>query len=363
MDRRRIENWWRRVAADENPSPFVGFEQGLLLAASMPFEAVARIRDFLYETGMLAILKLPVPVISFGNLTVGGTGKTPAAVWCADYLARKGLRPGIASRGYNPEVGHTEPPNDEAELIRELLPDVPHVWDADRAKAGKVLVKERQCNVVILDDGYQHRRVHRTIDFLLVDALAPFGHGYMLPRGLLREPMSALRRASTIIITRSNLVSREELVRIRQKIWRYSEGVRLAEAVHRPTGLYMAGGVREEVEALRDRKVFAFCAIANPQSFFMTLSNLGARSVGTKTFPDHHVYDESDLKTVFSQAATNGADLVVTTQKDRVKTGWREGSEPPLAELRVRFELVKGREFVEPSLDFLAKRAGEGSTA
>ena len=363
MDRQKAEGWWRHVVAQEKPKALDGIAQGVLTAASWPLEAVSRLRGAFYDAKLLATLKLPVPVVSFGNLTVGGAGKTPAVIWCAKYLKAKGAFPGIASRGYNPEAGSVEAPNDEAAVIKEEVGDVPHVWNADRVKAATELVKEHHANVVVLDDAFQYRRLHRTLDILLVDALNPFGYGYMLPRGLLREPKSALRRATHIIITRSNLVGRDELASIRQAIWAIQEGMKLSEAVHRPTGLYLAGGARQDAEALQGKKVHAFCSIATPQAFLITLAHLGAQVVGVRAFSDHHIYAEGEIDGVFDEAVSRGADLVVTTQKDRVKCGWREGSKVPLGELRVEFELVKGKETVESALDFLAASVTEATRA
>jgi tetraacyldisaccharide 4'-kinase len=359
VDRRRLEAWWRRIAANEKPGPLAGAAQALLVAGTLPFDAVARLRNALYDAKVLPSLKLPVPVVSFGNLTVGGTGKTPAVIWCAKYLLAKGLRPGIASRGYNPDAAAKDEPNDETALISEILPEVPQASDADRAKAAEALVKDHGCNIILLDDGFQHRRLHRTLDILLIDALVPFGYGYVMPRGLLREPVSSLKRATHIIITRSNFVSRDELVKIRQRIWQVDEGMKLGEAVHRPTDVFLSGGARQDPESLRGRKVYAFCGIATPQAFLITLSNLGAQVVGMNSFPDHHIYSDADLDAVFAEAAARGAELVLTTQKDRVKCGWREGSKPPLAELRVEFELVHGKETIESALDFAAATTAE----
>ena len=278
--RQRLESWWRRTVAEEKPGPLGVLAQGALLTGTLPFEAVTWLRDRFYRWNILPTLRLPVPVVSFGNLTAGGTGKTPAVIWCAEYLIGKGLKVGIASRGYNPDASGETGPNDEAQLIEERLADVSHVWNADRAQAGKALVKEHHCNVVILDDGFQHRRLHRTLDFLLIDALNPFGFGYMLPRGLLREPLGAISRATGVIITRSNLVSRDELVRIRKRIWQTDENIKVAEAMHRPVGLFQAGGEREEVESLKGRKAFVFCGVGNPHSLVIMLLEPRGRDNG-----------------------------------------------------------------------------------
>jgi len=136
--------------------------------------------------------------------------------------------------------------------------------------------------------------------------------------------------------------------------------VKLAEAAHKPVALSYAGGRSDGPETLRGRRVFVFCGIANPQSLLITLSNLGAAVAGVNAFPDHHVYSDDEIDAVFKDAESRNADLVVTTEKDRVKCGWREGSKVPLAELKVEFELVRGRETVESALDFLAAGQTEG---
>lgn len=362
MDRPKLEKWWRQVISGANPKFMDQAARGALLAGSLPFEAVSRLRGFFFDTGVLPVLKLPAPVISFGNLTVGGTGKTPAVIWCAKFLISRGMAPGIASRGYAPEGDKAEGPNDEAALIKEILPEVPHVWDADRCRAAATLVKEHHCNVVILDDGFQHRRLHRTLDFLLLDAMNPFGYRFMLPRGLLREPLSALKRATMVIVTRANLVSRDEIQRIFREIREIDEDVKLAEAVHRPTGLHFADGTVEPPESLKGRKVFVFCGIGNPHAFVNTLTNLGAKVAGMRSFGDHHAYTDEDVAAIMGDASSHGAELVVTTQKDRVKTGWRDGATARFAELRVEFEIIRGREATEGTINFLVSGA-QGHTA
>jgi tetraacyldisaccharide 4'-kinase len=353
VDRQKIERWWRQVIGGGKPGAVDQASRAMLLAASLPFEAGARMRSVFFTTGMLATIKVPVPVISFGNLTVGGTGKTPAVIWCAKYLTDKGLTPGIASRGYSPEHTKVEAPNDEAALIKEALPGVPHVWNADRIAAARVLLADHHVNAIILDDGFQHRRIHRTLDFLLLDALNPFGYGFMLPRGYLREPKSALKRATTVIITRANLVSRDELQTIIRDIRLVDENAKIAEAIHKPTGLYYGDGTVEAPESLKGKKVIAFCGIGNPSAFVTTLTHLGAKVVGVRAFEDHHAYCDYDFECISKDAAAHGAELIVTTQKDRVKTGWRDCASVKMAELRIEFELIRGREGVENALNFL----------
>lgn len=355
IEREKLERWWRQKISTDKAGVFGEIAKGGLWMATLPVEAVTRLRNLFYDIGVLPSLRPPVPVISFGNLTVGGTGKTPAAIWCARYLIERGMKPGIASRGYDPEGAGDGGANDEAQLLAEVLPDVPHVWNADRAVAAAELVKEHSVNVIILDDGFQHRRIHRAVNFLLVDALNPWGYGYMLPRGLLREPVSSLKRATCVIVTHANLVSADELVKIRKRVWDIEEAVKLAEAVHRPEALVTASGERIEPEHLKGKRVFAFCGIGSPHSFVVTLSNLGAEVVGIRTFRDHHAYTDDEIDGAFAEAAARRAEYLVTTQKDRVKIGWREGTKVPLVELEVAFDIVRGRETVTNILDFLAE--------
>jgi len=357
FDRQKMERWWRRTVSADRPGALGQVARAGLWLGALPMEVVARLRNLFYDKGILPVLKPPVPVISFGNLTVGGTGKTPAVIWCARYLLEKGMKPGIASRGYNPEAASVWEGNDEAGVLAEALPEVPHVWGADRAQAAAKLVKEHGCDVVILDDGFQHRRLHRTIDFLLLDALDPFGRGFMLPRGFLREPVSSLRRATCVIITHCNLVSSETLINIRKRIWDIEEAVKLAEAVHRPAAL-VVDGEEQEPESVKGRRVFALCGVGNPHSFVVTLSNLGAEVLGIRSFPDHHVYTEEEVADVFSQARERGAEMVVTTQKDRVKIAPRPDAPLPLGELRIEFEILRGAATVTNMLDFLAGAEG-----
>ena len=355
MERADLERWWMGVISGGRDGVIDKVAAAGLLVGSLPFEAIARIRGMLYDAKVLPVLRLPVPVVSFGNLTVGGTGKTPAVIWCAEFLQSRGMRPGIASRGYRPPGGDEELPNDESALLDEALPSVPHVWDVDRAAAGKSLVLDHNCDVVILDDGFQHRRLHRTLDILLIDATNPFGFGHLLPRGLLREPVSALERATAVIVTRANLASRDKFGEILGRIREADPEAKIAQAIHRPKAIVRADDVTEPVESIQGKKVFAFSGIGNPHAFITTLTNLGAKVVGMRSFDDHHEYTEADMQTVFDDASARGAELVITTRKDRVKTGWQEGRRLALAELRVEFEITAGKESIEGMLDWMIR--------
>ena len=178
-----------------------------LTAASVPYGTAVRLRNRLFDAGWKARHRAAVPVVSVGNLTLGGTGKTP----CVEYLARfyrdRGFRVAILSRGYGGGDAAGTGPNDEALVLEENLPDVPHLQGADRVALAGVAVEELEADLLILDDGFQHRRLARDLDVVLLDATDPFGQGRLFPRGLLREPASSLRRADAVLVSRCDQVA------------------------------------------------------------------------------------------------------------------------------------------------------------
>ncbi|HUU91421.1 MAG TPA: tetraacyldisaccharide 4'-kinase [Phycisphaerae bacterium] len=263
------------------------------------------------------VRRAPCPVISIGNLTVGGTGKTPMAACLADLVMQLGGAPLIVSRGYGGGEGQ---PNDEARELQRLCPDVPHVQDADRVRAIRRWAGRHPCDIAILDDGFQHRRCARDLDIVLIDALRPFGYGHLLPRGLLREPLSALRRADVVVITRADSLAAAALAALKVEVGRLVPGdtpVLLAE--HRPIAIRLPDGSQRDLAWLAGREVAAACAIANPQAFRMTLEQLGAQVAPFNAFRDHHVYTHEELNRLMAGAEATGAKTLVTTGKDFVK--------------------------------------------
>src|SRR5688572_24546059 len=230
----------------------------LLRVPAALFGAAAGLRRALYDLGWLPTERLDAPVISVGNLCAGGTGKTPMVAWIVRELTRRGRRPGIVSRGYGAPNGVA---NDEARLLAEALPEVPHVLDRDRARGGRELVG-RHVDVIVLDDGFQHRRLRRDLDLVLIDATRPWGldgrsaaAAPLLPRGLLREPPAALSRAHAAVITRADQASDGELVELRREIARVAPGIALASAIHAPARLRNFEGASEPLAVLPGREV------------------------------------------------------------------------------------------------------------
>ena len=284
-----------------------------LLAASVPYSTGMRLRRWAYRKGVLPSATAGAPVISVGNITTGGTGKTPMVAWVVARLKQAGRTPAILIRGYRSVAGRSE----EAELLRQLT-GVPVVVNADRLAAAKVAVAAG-ADVLALDDGFQHRRLLRDLDVVLVDATCPFGYGHCLPRGLLREPVSALGDADAIVITRSDLIGGKALIGLGVRLRDLAGGASVYLAEHRPTRIVDAAGEALPVSALAGRAVCAFCGLGNPEGFFASLKRAGARLVERIAFDDHVAYRQAELDRIAGAVRSTGVEVLVTTAKDRVK--------------------------------------------
>ncbi len=309
-----------------------------LWIASLLYGLGVRLRNAAYSWGWLQCQRVPVPVVSVGNLTVGGTGKTPAVEYLARFYQQLDRRVAILSRGY----GSTSGPNDEALVLFANLNDVPHFQGADRVQLAQIALEEAESELLILDDGFQHRRLVRDLDLVLIDAAAPWGHGYLLPRGLLREPISSLRRAHLIMVTRSDQVEPARLGELRQQIARVVPQLPVVEACHEPIDLINSDSATASLDHLRGQPVAAFCGLGHPEAFRRTLADLGCNVKAFRPYPDHHSYTREDIADLTSWAA--GAGQVVTTQKDLVKVRLTSLGATPLWALRVRLKVRQGQE-------------------
>ncbi len=290
--------------------------RGVLRAAEVPYTIAVDWRNRRYDRGHAVVHHARVPVISVGNLTLGGTGKTPMVKWLVRWLASRGLRAAIVSRGYGARNGRS---NDEAMELHDALPDVPHMQDADRVAAARRVIDEFHCQVVVLDDGFQHRRLERDLDIVLLDALEPFGHEHVFPRGTLREPMAGLRRADVICLSRADTINAEEREHIRTRVLDFAPNAVWCEVTHAPSGLLNGDGQWQPIGSLEGKRVAAFCGIGNPAGFRHTLSSAGAHIAAWREFPDHHAYREFDLREVQHLASKTNAELITCTHKDLVK--------------------------------------------
>lgn len=341
-----VERLWLALIRGERRGPLAGLGRLGLRMASWPYGLAMRARNALYRRGWKASHRAGVPVVSVGNLTLGGTGKTPCVEFIARFYRDLNIRVAIVSRGYGVEEGR----NDEAMILEENLPDVPHLQDPDRVAAARRAVEELESELLVLDDGFQHRRLHRDLDVVLIDATRPPTRDYLFPRGTLREPASGLRRAAAIVLTRCDQAAAEELAALRDWLGRRFPGKPVASTEHRPVEL-TGGTVAETVESMRGRAVGAFCGIGNPAAFRHTLESLGARVVEFVTFGDHHCYSRDDVADLTQWANRLPPDaLVATTQKDWVKLRVPELAGRPLRAVRIGLAFREGQEEFEAVL-------------
>jgi tetraacyldisaccharide 4'-kinase len=302
------------------------------------------------------IRRAAIPVVSIGNLTVGGTGKTPMVALVARLVKESGRPCAIFSRGYGSQAGG---PNEEALELARLCPGALVLQNPDRLQAIEPWAAANPGGVAILDDGFQHRRLARDLDVVLIDATVPFGHGHVLPRGLLREPLSALRRASLLIVTRADQVAAAELERLKQDLARRVQGrVPILVAEHRPTQLFLLDGTSQELARLRGQPIAAACGIGNPTAFRRTLENLGADVRVFRSYPDHHAYTLDDLNTLLAACEAAGVKTLVTTGKDLVKWQSLLGKTIPpgaivVAAVEIALVMTEGEEVVRQALKAL----------
>lgn len=284
------------------------------------YRLAVALRNQSFDAGLRKPVKLDRPVISVGNVTTGGTGKTPMVIELARRLIAQGQRPAVLLRGYM--AGQDRVGSDEAEeLSRELGPDVPVEAHPDRVEgARRVLEKCPQVTVFLLDDGFQHRQVHRDLDIVLIDATRPFGYDRLLPRGLLREPARNLCRADAIIVTRCDLVSADALAELDRRIEALAGHPPTAHAVQHWTG-YRVDNTDLPADDLKNKQVVGCCAIGNPAAFRRMLEAAAGEMLKVHTFDDHHAYTAKEVRQILDDAKQRGAEAVIVTEKDWVK--WR----------------------------------------
>ncbi|MEW6217926.1 MAG: tetraacyldisaccharide 4'-kinase [Thermodesulfobacteriota bacterium] len=321
-------------------------------------------RAWAYRRRLFAVTRLPVPVVSVGNLTLGGTGKTPLVVHLARLAQAHGRRPAVVSRGYRGTaagpvtvVSRGGPPlidaataGDEPFLMARLLPGVPVIISRRRALAGWHAVRELAADLVILDDGFQHLALARDLDIVLLAGETPFGNGRIFPGGLLREPASALARAQVLVLTGQG--ADRPAPDLAALLDRLAPGCPVFASHYQPKDLVDAGQERQSLAAVQGLPAFAFSGIGNPDSFAATLRAAGVTVAGHRAFADHHAYSRADLERLTAAALRCGARWLVTTEKDLVRLGPRPDSPLPLRALTVAPRVAAG--FDRLFLDWLA---------
>ena len=341
---------------------------GVFYVFSLIYEQLVNLKLTMYRWGWAKKERLGCYVISLGNVTVGGTGKTPTAQHLAREISDMGYRVAILNRGYRAkwrgEVGivsdgrtlkmDAETAGDEAFMLAKHLPNVPVLIGAQRAVTGRYAIEHFGAEVAILDDGYQHWQLARDMDILLVDAVNVFGNGYLLPRGTLREPLSHIDRADVCLMTKVDQAAPGAIAHIWETFRSYNQDGLILESIHQPRQFVRLSDWYEDIAAggvpvteMEGRKVLAVSAIGNPASFEQTLADLGIEMVESMRYPDHHDYGERDMAEVLYRAETLGVEAIVITEKDAVKVPgdvvrakWRI----PMYVISVEVTLQKGRE-------------------
>ncbi|MBF0310002.1 MAG: tetraacyldisaccharide 4'-kinase [Magnetococcales bacterium] len=351
----------------EWPRGPAGWLWQMLRGLAAPYGGTMRLRAEAYRRGLLSAWQAPCPVVSVGNLTTGGTGKTPLTLWMASHLQEVGYRVAVVSRGYGQtsreavtlvadgEQVLERPPRaaDEAVLLARRLPGVVVATGPERRAVIEALWRRFAPDVVILDDAFQHLRVRRDLDVVLLDGRRPFGNGRLLPAGLLREPPTALSRASLVCLTR--LAEGVEVTSWKEKLLQLGYAGEVVATAHRPAGWQpLQGGACWPLEALRGRRVMGFAGLADPTSFRESLPALGLDVAGFQAFADHHFWGDAELRQLRERAHSLGAAYLVCTEKDLVKLP-ADGWEIPVVALRI--DVVFTSE-ARPLIDALRRTVG-----
>ncbi len=366
--------------ADRDQPPSINALLALLKGISFIFAAVVSMRYFFYRIGLLRTYPLGIQVISIGNVTAGGTGKTPVTEIFARTLAAEGRKVAILSRGYRRKEApwwqrlftdvvvpplvvsdgkrvllDSETGGDEPYMLASNLPSVAVVVDRNRVKAGRYAIKRLGCDTIILDDGFQYQKLKHSVEVVLVDSTNPFGNGNMLPRGILREPVRNLRRADIIFLTKC----RGDVSEVKSEIRKYNDTAEIVECNHTPKSLKDVWSRQEyPLDWLKGKTVCTLSGIASPKGFENSLRHLGAKVVWCDRYADHHRYASSEVLYALNRTADMSADALVTTEKDAVRFPRFETSPVRCLYLRIAIEILSGAESFTSIINRICFRKG-----
>jgi tetraacyldisaccharide 4'-kinase len=333
--------------------------RGLLAAAEPVYAAGVQFKNNRFDSGWRQPTRVAAPVISVGNLTVGGTGKTPLVAWLAEWFQLRGVEVTLISRGYGAKRGR---PNDEALELAARLPNVPHLQNPDRVAAARQAIACNPQQVLILDDAFQHRRIARDLDIVLLDALAPFGYDHLLPRGLLREPVESLKRAQLVALSRADAVDAAERERVRKRVQLIAPSAGWLELAHQPRALVNPRGQQLAFSMHQGQKLAAFCGIGNPAGFRHTVEAAGLNVTAWRELPDHCAYSSSELDSLQRWVKElPGVSAVLCTRKDLVKIPRDQIAGVPLWALAIELQVTAGLANLEASLHRIAAQVCDKS--
>lgn len=336
------EIFWRNLITSKNPSWGQKILRAVLRFISVFYRLAVALRNLLYDISIKRQTKVSAAVVSIGNITTGGTGKTPLVGWLCNYFTRQNIKTAVLTRGYKKKHDIA----DEPAMLAKAVPDAAIIVNPDRTAGAKKAINEYNAKLLVMDDGFQHRKLARDVNIVAIDATKPFGNGRILPAGLLREPIKSVKRADAVIITRANQNSPEKIEEIKKRISEIKPEIIFATAVHKPMYIKLIKDQHLPLSELADRKIFAFCGIGNPGAFFQTLSDMSLNIVGTKVYNDHHRYTTDDIAAIYEDARYKQAEFVLTTHKDWIKTALLsvDKFQIPFASLMVELEFVDGQE-------------------
>jgi tetraacyldisaccharide 4'-kinase len=305
-----MKKYFYNIITGKNKTVFGIILKFFLFFLSFLFFLGVKARFFMYKFGLLRSVGLSAPVISIGNLTWGGTGKTPLVEAILIYMSSKGLKTALLTRGYG---------QDEDRLISSKLPDISVIKGKKRAYNAVNFQKKHNPDIFVIDDGFQHLKIKRDIDIVTINATQPFGNRLLIPAGILREPIGALRRAHIAMITKSDLVSEQSLSALKSRIKNISPDIDIFCSRHTPNFFYTANGEKKPLEYIKDKNIICVSGLADNDAFIKAIRRLRARVCRNLSYIDHYSYSDHDLSELKNISQNCNLNIAVTTEKDWVK--------------------------------------------
>ena len=331
-----ITKYMLELMKDERNTAADKVIKAILLVVSWMYGLAVRIVDWSYRSGIRKVCHVSVPVISIGNITLGGTGKTPFAVFVSEYLLRRTKRPAVLTRGYG---------NDENRMIKDESPDIPVLSGQSRVSSAELAI-EKGCDVLVLDDGFQHRKIKRDLNIVMIDSVFAFGNEAIFPRGLLREDISSLKRADMFVLTKTDMAGEKRVSEVADMIKEIAPGKPVVLARHKTVSLSDVTNAAYSTAGMKDKRVCLLSGIGDPAYFEFLVKGEGAVVVGRIDNEDHHRYNQLDIRKTYKMCVDERAEMLIVTSKDHVKLRELDISEieDKLFVLNIETDIVKGKE-------------------